>query len=896
MILFHTLFPRWTGGGRPPVQAAADAAAPPPDGAKSGSISATPPRARERLGLIIVLFAVVVLAGTLTSVVFALNQMASEANRIEGRLTARSAEAAVKAFMRRLGESQGDYARWDDAVRFFYGTPDPDFVAQNLIASTAESTFFDTAYLLDEDGREVLGYRNGQAVAAKADAAFGPALKPMLARLPHDGRTYAVETGLLQTVWGLAAVAVGPIVPNTPAIADPPQRARMLVIAKALDQAAVERLGEDFVIDGFKLGGAASASGLTLTDPTGRAVGQLTWSPPQLGHEAHAQVSPAVFAMLALLALGMVVLTILAVRSLGRSNRLAETAEAQQRQLNAALANMPHGLCMFDANNRLVLCNSRYAELYKLPPHLVRPGTPLEDIVGYRHRIGNAPLDFPNYVTHEGLGFEFGSNSVFEIALEDGRTVRLNHLALRGGGYVATHEDVSENTRAKKRMTYMAKHDALTNLPNRTLFREKLHEAFGAVSTAGRFAVHCIDLDRFKGVNETLGHPVGDALLSELARRLRACVGPADTVARLSGDEFAIIQIDAGDPASVVALAESIIQATKAPYVLGEDQVVISVSIGVALAPEDGSDPDELLKHADLALFRAKKDGRGTYCFFEPTMNAKVQKRRVLEMGMRRALAHREFELHYQPLVSLKDSKPTGFEALLRWRDPERGLIQPAEFIPLAEETGLIIPIGEWVLRQACADAASWPHDLRVAVNLSAVQFRSRDLATMVFNAFAAAELPADRLEIEITESVLLENSESTLATLHRLRDFGVHISMDDFGTGYSALSYLRSFPFDKIKIDQSFVSDVSGNDDSLAIVRAVTGLGAALGMTITAEGVETREQLDCLRREGCTEGQGFLFSPPLSSAQLAAFFADPKWFALSAQEAESHHNVAKSA
>ena len=511
---------------------------------------ASPARARQRLGLIIVLFAVVVLAGTLTSVVFTLNRMAKEANRIEGALTARSAEAAVKAFVRRLGESHTDYTVWDDAVRSLYGTPDPDFVDQNLVATTADPTFFDTAYLLDETDRLVLGYRNGEPVDAKAADAFGPALKTMLAKIPRDGHTYAVETGLLQTMWGLAAVAVGPIVPNTSSFADQPKRARVLIIAKALDQAAVERLGEDFVIDGLRLASGAGAPGLALTDPTGRTIGRLVWSPSRLGHEAHAEVSPIVFATLGLLALATVVLTTLAVRSLARGNALAEAEELQHRKLNAALAGMPHGLCMFDADSRVVLCNARYADLYKLPPNLVTPGTRLEDIVSYRRRIGNAPLDFPNYVSHEGMEFELGSNTVFEFALEDGRIIRLNHLPLRGGGYVATHEDVTENARVKKRMSYMAKHDALTNLPNRVLFREKLLEAFEAAPTQGRFAVHCLDIDRFKGVNETLGHPVGDALLAELARRLRTCVQPTDTVARLSGDEFAVIQMDAGDPAA----------------------------------------------------------------------------------------------------------------------------------------------------------------------------------------------------------------------------------------------------------------------------------------------------------------------------------------------------------
>jgi diguanylate cyclase (GGDEF)-like protein len=550
----------------------------------------------------------------------------------------------------------------------------------------------------------------------------------------------------------------------------------------------------------------------------------------------------------------------------------------QNARLDAALTNMPHGLCMFDADKRLVLSNSRYAEMYNLPPALVVPGTPLQDIIEYRQQIGNAPRNFPNYVTHDGVEFRVGNNSLFEFALEDGRKVRLNHLALRGGGYVATHEDVTEAMRAETRISHMAGHDALTNLPNRVLFREKLQEALRRVSLRERAAVLYIDLDHFKEVNDTLGHPAGDALLSTVANRLRDCVNPTDTIARLGGDEFAIVQVSTDQPSAAAQLAHRVIEVVRKPCDLDGNQVVIDASIGIALAPEHGNDPDKLLKNADMALYRAKSNGRGLHCFFESAMDTTMQARRRLEIGLRRAIAQEEFELHYQPLVNLRDNSVTGFEALLRWRDPDKGMVSPAEFIPLAEETGLIVPIGAWVIRRACADAATWPGNLRVAVNLSAVQFKGRDLITVIFGALAASQLLASRLELEITESVLLNNNEATLAMLHQLRDFGVRVSMDDFGTGYSSLSYLRSFPFDKIKIDQSFIRDLGDSDDSLAIVRAVIGLGAALGMTITAEGVETSEQLDCLRREGCTEAQGFLLSRPRPLAQLEEFFSDPKW------------------
>jgi diguanylate cyclase (GGDEF)-like protein len=379
----------------------------------------------------------------------------------------------------------------------------------------------------------------------------------------------------------------------------------------------------------------------------------------------------------------------------------------------------------------------------------------------------------------------------------------------------------------------------------------------------------CIDLDLFKEVNDTLGHPIGDKLLKLVAERLRECARETDVVARLGGDEFAVVAVAAEQPRGAIVLAQRIIAALSSPFDLDGHQVVIGASIGIALAPGDSEQGEGLLKAADLALYRAKADGRGLYRLFEPEMDAKMQARRTLELDLRKALITNEFELFYQPVVNLALNEVCAFEALLRWNHPTRGMISPAEFIPLAEETGTIVPLGEWVLRQACAEAVGWPDDLKVAVNISPAQFKSRGLALAVTSALAASGLRPSRLELEITESVLLQDSESVMETLHALKDLGVQISMDDFGTGYSSLSYLRSFPFDKIKIDQSFVRDMSGDNDSVAIVRAVAGLGRNLGMSTTAEGVETDQQLEHLRDEGCSEVQGYLFSRPLPASEL---------------------------
>jgi diguanylate cyclase (GGDEF)-like protein len=424
-------------------------------------------------------------------------------------------------------------------------------------------------------------------------------------------------------------------------------------------------------------------------------------------------------------------------------------------------------------------------------------------------------------------------------------------------------EQTKERTRAEAQISYMAQHDALTGLPNRVLFHQRVERALTRANRDDPFAVFCLDLDRFKSVNDTLGHPVGDALLIEVARRLKTCTREGDMVARLGGDEFAILQRDNRSLTDAPDLAERIILALSAPSHVPGHTILVGSSVGIAFAPTDAGDAVNLLKAADMALYRAKNDGGGTYRLFEPEMDAKMQARRLLEIDLSRALSNNEFQVYYQPIVNLDDYDVTGFEALLRWNHPTQGLVSPADFIPIAEETGAICPIGAWVLRTACADAARWPAEIKVAVNLSPMQFKSKTLLADVAAALAASNLPAQRLEIEITETVMLQDAVTTLDTLNQLRALGVRIAMDDFGTGYSSLSYLRRFPFNKIKIDQCFIRDMSEEHESMAVLRAITGLGTSLGMTTTAEGVETLEQLCRLRAEGCTEVQGYFFSKP---------------------------------
>jgi diguanylate cyclase (GGDEF)-like protein/PAS domain S-box-containing protein len=537
--------------------------------------------------------------------------------------------------------------------------------------------------------------------------------------------------------------------------------------------------------------------------------------------------------------------------------------QEQNLRFDAALNNMSQGLLMFDSATRLVICNRRYLEMYGLTDDQVQRGTTVKQLLERRAARGTFTGNIDKYVETLLATIARGDTFFRLVDLPDGRTIAVCSRPMDGGGWVVTHEDITERRRAEKQIAHMAHHDPLTDLPNRVLLRDRMAQALSGLARDEHLAVLYLDLDHFKGVNDSLGHQLGDELLQAVADRLRDCVRPSDTVARIGGDEFAIIQTGVSQVNDTAELARTVGEAVRAPYELSGHVVACDASIGVAMAPDDGLEPEDLLKNADMALYRAKSDGRGTYRFFEPEMDARMKARRALEIDLRAALAGEQFELLYQPIVGIADGRITCCEALLRWHHPERGMIPPVEFIPIAEELGLIIPIGEWVIRQACADAARWPNDVKVAVNLSALQVMNQNMASVVVGALAYANLPARRLEIEITETVLMQNADDTLAALHRLRELGVSISMDDFGTGYSSLSYLHSFPFDKIKIDRCFISGLPDAEDSLAIVRAVTGLAKNLNMKTTAEGVETQEQLDALRLLDCTEMQGFLFSRP---------------------------------
>ncbi|ESY12258.1 EAL domain-containing protein [Mesorhizobium sp. M0761] len=548
--------------------------------------------------------------------------------------------------------------------------------------------------------------------------------------------------------------------------------------------------------------------------------------------------------------------------------RAEQELKEQHRRFDAALANMSQGLLMYDAEGTLIVRNQRFLDLYKVTPDDFPLGMSQRALLEQMVRLRIYPsMDIDGEIANTRASLQAGEERSTDRSLADGRTLLVARRPLAGGGWVATFEDITERRRAEERMSHLAHYDTLTDLPNRSMFRERLDQAMAGDTP---LAIFSLDLDRFKAVNDTWGHPAGDWLLKCVAERLRHSLrSDTDVVARLGGDEFAILQFNPKGATDAEQLAKRIVAVVSQPFRDKGRDMHVGISLGIALYPGDGKDADTLLKNADMALYSGKSEGRNVYRFFEPGMDALVRARLALETDLETALKRREFVLEFQPITNIASGKIVGAEALMRWNSPTRGLVAPDDFIAAAEDSGLIVPLGEWALKQACSVAAGWPPGMRIAVNVSAVQIRSADFARSVISALAVSGVPASRLELEITETVLMDESETVLKTLRQLRELGIRIALDDFGTGYSSLGYLRRFPVDKIKIDRSFIHDID-NKDTAAIVRTIIGLGAELGITVTAEGVETEAQLDILRKAGCVEAQGFLIGMPSKAADMA--------------------------
>jgi len=557
----------------------------------------------------------------------------------------------------------------------------------------------------------------------------------------------------------------------------------------------------------------------------------------------------------------------------------AQDVKELASRFDTALSNMPHGLCMFDAEGRVVVVNGRFSALFGVPGEIDMRGSSAEDMLA---EIGRSGAMLPSKVERFSARFvstlSAGGRKMLSVGLREDRALELIFEPMEQGGCVVIVEDISERRRAQAKIEHLARYDTLTGLPNRASFATRFERCLASSKTGVSRAVLFVDLDQFKQVNDTLGHPCGDTLLCQVADRLRADIRGSDIIARFGGDEFVVLQTTRSGREGISALAERIIETLSGVYDVDGHQIAIGASIGIAMAPEDGASADQILKSADIALYRAKADGRGRYCFFEPEMDRKAQARRQLEFDLREAVANDTFELHYQPVIDLRSGRSSGCEALLRWRHPVRGPISPAEFIPVAEEMGLIVEIGARVLREACLECARWPGDIGVAVNLSPIQFRHGNVESVVEEALRISGLAPERLELEITESVLLQDTSLIRDTLLRLRDLGVGIALDDFGTGYSSLGYLHTFPLNKVKIDRCFLAGIESDTQVATLLRGVARLSAELGMSVVMEGVETPQQLALVSAEkSVSHVQGYLFAAPMPSSDTRRFLLNDR-------------------
>ncbi len=799
---------------------------------------------------------------------------AENQDRIALRQSVEGVRDAIQRQTEAVGVQAKDYSWWTDAVRNLDLTFDPEWADTNIGSYIYQQFKFELSFAVDRADHTVYGQLDGEPTGATVQALLSHGLD----RLIEQARQAPLDepqpaTGLLAMGDEIVMVGVSAVTPEKGADVTLPMGPRVvLVLGKKLDQAFLATVAEPLPLTGLRLvpaGTGASAALFPLIAIDGTRLGGLTWEPFKPGWEFLSSVMPS-------LALAIAVISIFTFIVLRHARQAAETIQASEARFRDVADASSDWIWETDADLRLGYLSERFAMVTAISPNLVL-GKPLGDLLHSAESV-------ERWERHQDdLAHRRPFRNLLCLCEDDSGRTRTLRVAGKPViddkghylGYRGTATDITAEIEAERRAQYLTLHDPLTSLPNRELFAERLEQAVATVSRRGDVAaVLCVDLDRFKDVNDTLGHAAGDLLVQGCSERLQACVRETDTVARIGGDEFAIVQVGIEQPDGAQRLCRRVIETLAAPFDLDGHEVLVTASVGVALIPLDGSIPGRLLQNADIALYRAKEEGRNTFRFFEAGMDARLQARKALERDLRLALARNELELYYQPKVELGHNRLSGVEGLVRWHHPERGLVPPGEFIGVAEETGLIVALGEWVLRRACVQAISWP-ELQMSVNISPVQFKQPNLIDAVRRALTDSGLEPERLELEVTEGVLLQNTEAAMTTLRQLKDLGVQIAMDDFGTGYSSLSYLQKFPFDKIKIDRSFVSALETRTDAEAIVRAVVGLGHSLGIQTCAEGVETVEQLAFLKREGCDEVQGYYFGKPMPAPDFERKFSD---------------------
>ena len=778
---------------------------------------------------------------------------------------------AIRRQLDKIGLAAKDYTWWDEAVRNLDLALDENWADQNVGLYIHHVHGYELSLVIDRADQTVYEQLDGER---RPDLDAFEVLTPELRILVEQTRDSPMAepepaVGLLPFGDGLVLVGVSAVTPQEPGSVPLAEGPRMvLVYAKKLTQDLLDSIAEPLPLTDLRLVtpdvAVSTAAFLPLLAPGGDLLGSLVWQPHQPGRAFLRTVAPA-------LAVAILVIAAFTYAVLGHARETTDAVAASEARFRDVADASSDWIWEVDTSLRLTFISERYALVTgRLPETSL--GMPLADLF----HAGENPERWRQH--REDLARWLPFRNVLSLC-EDAngihRTVRLAGKPILDPagtpvGYRGTATDITAEIEAGRRAQYLALHDPLTDLPNRELLNERLEQAITGVSRRGDMAaLLLLDLDRFKDINDTLGHPAGDLVLKQVAARLSACVREVDTVARIGGDEFAIVQVGINDATEAQLLSRRLLELFQTPLELDGNDCLVTISVGVALIPTDASIPAKLLQHADIALYRAKEDGRNASRFFEPEMDARLQRRKAVERDLRLALSRDELEVFYQPKISLLNDELAGIEALVRWRHPERGLVPPGEFIGIAEETGLILQLGEWVLRTAARQATLWP-GLQMSVNISPAQFRQPDLVQVVQNALRESGLAPHRLELELTESVLIQQPDAAAKLLSELKALGVRVAMDDFGTGYSSLSFLQRFHFDKIKIDRSFIGAIGSEPTAAAIVRAVVSLASSLGMLTCAEGVETSEQLDALRCEGCSEVQGFLFGKPMPAAEFA--------------------------
>jgi diguanylate cyclase (GGDEF)-like protein/PAS domain S-box-containing protein len=855
-----------------------------------GESNTAMPSQSGAFGRRVVLPVAAIVAGTMATAVAFVVITSERLDALALDASNRLASTALSVKQHEIGRNLKDYAAWQDAYQNLHVQLNTNWAAAdgNVGANVYNSLGYDMAFVVAPGERTVYAVLEGRPQEADAFELLSGGLD-LLVQEARELSNLEPEpiVGLLRTASDVVIVAAASLMPPVGSAPPPPIASRsVLIFVKKLERNFLETMGQRYLLTDLHLLDPAAtppAASLPLVTPSGVHLGSLTWQPDRPGQELLRVLLPP----LGLALIAVAVFTSLVLRHARRSAKAIETSaqtiEAHAHTLEASEARFrdvaeasSDWIWETDPKLRLTYISGRFSEVTGVAAVAVM-GKEIDQFFssdsgsdGWRSLWDDIRTHQPFRDLRCRYRDAFGHSRVCRLA---GKPV----LDREGTfcGYRGTAADITAEVEAQARAEHLALHDSLTGLPNRVLLRERLDMALMNARRLGSWpAVLCLDLDHFKEINDTLGHSAGDVLLQQVAERLQGCLRAIDTVARLGGDEFAIVQVNVNQPAETHALCRRLIECFEAPFAIENHELYVDVSIGVALAPHDGEDHTRLLKNADIALYRAKENGRRAFCFFEPEMDAKLQARKALEHDLRQALAKGELEMHYQPLVTLDGQSLTGVEALMRWWHPERGLVPPAEFIPVAEETGLIMSLGRWALRTACVQASEWA-GLCVSVNLSPVQFKHRDLVGILREILEATGFEPSRLELEITEGVLLQDTEASLATLAGLKKLGVRIAMDDFGTGYSSLGYLHRFPFDKLKIDRSFISDLGDREQAAAIVKTIIALGQSLGMIINAEGVETLEQLTFLTTEGCDQVQGYYFGRPAPAEEIKQLIED---------------------